>query len=112
MGGPGGRRRQPTRHDIMTPDMIRQLPAGHALIVRGAYSPVVARLGVAWKDRVYKAARRRGTAVAALTAAPALSALNDPPSTRPEWPFLPPRLTHERNPDPASVGASDEYPWS
>ena len=101
-----------TRHDIMTPDMIRQLPAGHALIVRGAYSPVLARLGVAWKDRVYKAARRRGTAVAVLSAAPALSTLNDPPSTRPEWPFLPPRLTHERNPDPASVGASDEYPWS
>lgn len=101
-----------TRHDIMTPDMIRQLPAGHALIVRGAYSPVLARLGVAWNDRVYKTARRRGSAVAVLTAAPAISTLNDPPITRPEWPFLPPSLSHERNPDPASVGGSDEYPWS
>ena len=61
----------------MTPDMIRQLPAGHALIVRGGYSPVVARLGVAWKDRAYKTARRRrGSAIAALTPAPEPSALD------------------------------------
>ena len=42
-----------TRHDVMTPDMIRQLPAGHALIMRGGHAPVIARLGAAWKDRVY-----------------------------------------------------------
>ena len=53
----------------MTPDMIRQLPAGHALIIRGGYAPVIARLGAAWKDPAYKAARRAGTAVAALTPA-------------------------------------------
>ena len=33
-----------TRHPVMTPEMIRQLPAGHALIVRGGYAPVIAKL--------------------------------------------------------------------
>ena len=32
-------------HDVMTPDMIRQLPAGHALVIRGSHTPVIARLG-------------------------------------------------------------------
>ncbi len=40
-------------HDVMTPDMIRQLPAGHALVIRGSMAPVIARLGVAWKDRAW-----------------------------------------------------------
>ena len=53
-------------HDVMTPDMVRQLPAGHGLVIRGAHSPVIARLAVAWKDPVYKAARRAGTAIAPL----------------------------------------------
>src|SRR5712691_6025304 len=56
-----------SRHDVMTPDMIRQLPAGHALILRGGYAPVVARLGAAWKDPIYRQARRTGTAIASLT---------------------------------------------
>jgi len=42
--------RHHTRHEAMTPDMIRQLPAGHALIIRGGYAPVIACLGAAWKD--------------------------------------------------------------
>src|ERR1700739_2405662 len=61
-----------SRHDVMTPDMIRQLPAGHARIIRGGYLPVLAERGGAGKDRAYGAARRHGTAVAAL--APASSA--------------------------------------
>jgi len=96
-----------SRHDVMTPDMVRQLPSGHALIVRGSYSPVVARLGAAWNDRVYKTARRRGTAVAALTPVPASPAQTALPATRPAWPDLP------LHPDTATVGAaSDDYPWS
>src|SRR6202034_696401 len=47
-----------TRHPVMTPDMIRQLPARHALIVRGGMSPVIARLPMAWNDPAYKRARR------------------------------------------------------
>jgi len=105
--------RHHSRHDVMTPDMIRQLPAGHALIVRGGYSPVLARLGVAWQDRTYKTARRRGTAVAALT--PALAArpvLAGPLATRPVWPDQP-LLTADRPPDAATVGAANnDFPWS
>ena len=107
--------RHHSRHDVMTPDMIRQLPAGHALIIRGSYSPVLARLGVAWKDRTYNTARRRGSAIAELTAAPAARpAPADTSGARPAWPrSLPLRPAHDRIPDPASVGtASDDHPWS
>ena len=65
-------------HDVMTADMIRQLPDGHALVLRGSLSPVIARLAVAWKDRTYKAARRAGTATAHLPAAPGLPATGTP----------------------------------
>ena len=44
----------------MTPHMIRQLPAGRALIIRGACSPVIGRIAAAWKDPRYKAYRVRG----------------------------------------------------
>ncbi|MGH3285475.1 MAG: type IV secretory system conjugative DNA transfer family protein [Streptosporangiaceae bacterium] len=49
-----------TRHDVATPDMIRQLPAGFALVVRGGYAPVIARLPRAWKNPAYRRARRLG----------------------------------------------------
>ena len=39
-----------TRHDVATPDMIRQLPAGFALVIRGGCAPVIARLPRAWKQ--------------------------------------------------------------
>jgi type IV secretion system protein VirD4 len=102
-----------SRHDIMTPEMIRQLPAGHALIVRGSYSPVVARLGVAWKDRAYKTAHRHGTAIAALTPATAVPLLDDLPNMRPTWPDQPALRPDDHIPDRAGVGsATDRYPWS
>ena len=50
-----------TRHDIATTDMIRQLPAGFALIIRGGCAPVIARLPRAWKNPAY---RRTGQAPA------------------------------------------------
>jgi type IV secretion system protein VirD4 len=67
------------RHDIMTADMIRQLPGQRALIIRGGMSPVIARLPMAWKDPAYKRARRQGQATAALaiTHAPAHRELAD-----------------------------------
>jgi len=49
-------------HDIATPDMIRQLPAGRALVIRGACAPVIARLPRAWKNPAYLRARRNGLA--------------------------------------------------
>ena len=47
-----------TRHPVMAPDMIRQLPAGFALVIRGGNAPVIARLPRAWRNRAYRRARR------------------------------------------------------
>jgi len=49
-----------TRHDVAAPDMIRQLPAGFALVIRGGCGPVIARLPRAWKNPAYRRARRLG----------------------------------------------------
>ena len=49
-----------TRHDVATPDMIRQLPAGFALVIRGGCAPVIAHLPRAWKNPAYRRARRLG----------------------------------------------------
>ena len=46
-----------SRHDVATPDMIRQLPSGYALVIRGGYAPVIARLPRAWKNPVYRRVR-------------------------------------------------------
>jgi type IV secretion system protein VirD4 len=62
-----------TRHPTMTPDMIRSLPPSRALLIRGSLAPVVAHLPMAWKDRTYKQARRRGEAIAILPAVPAVA---------------------------------------
>ena len=55
-----------TRHPVMTPEMIRQLPAGRALVIRGGQAPVIARLAMCWKDPYYRSARRAGHAIATL----------------------------------------------
>ena len=59
-----------SRHDVITPGMIRQLPAGFGLVIRGGLAPVIARLPRAWNDPAYKRARRAGQAIAELTPAP------------------------------------------
>lgn len=48
----------PSRHDVATPDMIRQLPAGFGLVIRGGCAPVIARLPRAWNNPAYRRARR------------------------------------------------------
>ena len=53
-----------TRHDVATPDMIRQLPAGFALVIRGGCAPVIARLPRAWRNPAYRRARRQHPAPA------------------------------------------------
>jgi hypothetical protein len=42
--------------------MIRQLPAGFALVIRGGCAPVIARLPRAWNNPAYRRARRHGPA--------------------------------------------------
>ncbi len=103
-----------SRHDVMTPNMIRQLPAGYALIIRGHYSPVIALLGVAWKDHAYKRARRRGTSIAALTPAPSTRqgpAGPPAPAPRPAWPELP-LPPGQTSGDTSVRTARDNYPWN
>ena len=57
-----------SRHDVATPDMIRQLPAGFALIIRGGCAPVITRLPRAWRNAAYRRARRLGQAPTELAA--------------------------------------------
>jgi len=46
-----------TRHEVAAPDMIRQLPAGFALVIRGGCAPVIARLPRAWNNPARRRAR-------------------------------------------------------
>ena len=59
-----------TRHDVATPDMIRQLPAGFALVIRGGCAPVIARLPRAWRNPAYRRARHMSEAPRELPPAP------------------------------------------
>jgi type IV secretion system protein VirD4 len=94
-----------SRHDVATPDMIRQLPAGFALVIRGGCSPVIARLPRAWNDPAYRRARRRGRAITALTQARA-PAPELAGRARPAAPVRP----DEMPPDPFPPGTA--FPWS
>jgi type IV secretory pathway TraG/TraD family ATPase VirD4 len=97
------------RYEVATADMIRQLPARFALVIRGGAAPVIARLPAAWNDRTYRRARRRGQAVATL--APAAAAQSEPvrPAQRP-GPAGPVVIEDELPPDPFPPGT--EFPWS
>ena len=53
-----------TWHDIATPDMIRQLPSGYALVIRGGYPPTIARLPRAWNNLLYRRARHMSPSAA------------------------------------------------
>jgi type IV secretion system protein VirD4 len=120
---------QMSRVEVMTPDMIRQLPEGRALVIRGSLAPVVTRLPRAWKTRLYRRARRRGLATAVLTPAPTAAALPQPElvaagaPARPAWPAPPqpqPQPGPQLQPVPGPRAAPDDealppdpdYPWS
>lgn len=59
-----------SRHPVLTEDMIRMLPMGWALLLRGNHRPVIVHLAKGWKDRQYRQAKRAGTAVARLAPLP------------------------------------------
>jgi hypothetical protein len=91
--------------------MIRQLPARFALVIRGGAAPVIARLPAAWNDKVYRRARRRGQAIAALTPAAAARAETARPAQRSEPAAPGPAVIEEElPPDPFPPGT--EFPWS
>ena len=100
------------RHPAMTPDMIRQLPAGHALVIRGGHSPVIARLPMAWKDAAYRTALRNGHTTARLipitsrTNLPA-DALAAEPGHEPATGTTPAGVI----PFPAASAPTGRYPW-
>ena len=52
-----------SRHDICDAAMLRELPDGYALLVRGGRAPVLAKLPRAWTNRAYKRASRDGRAI-------------------------------------------------
>lgn len=91
-----------SRHDVATPDMIRQLPAGFALVIRGGCAPVIARLPRAWKNPAYRRARL-------LSQVPREPVTETADSPRPlQWnPAIP-----ERVPNEWLSGNGTPYPWS
>ena len=103
---------QASRHPVMTPEMIRQLPRTRALVVRGGCSPVITKLRMAWHDPLYRHARRNHQVTAALSLALEPDA-GDLPGSRGTWPptYVPddldtgPRDTRRR-PRPGT-----RYPW-
>ncbi len=99
------------RHPVMTPEMIRQLPARRALIIRGGMSPVAGRLSMAWSDALYKRARRGGRAAAALP--PVLEQAASPddlPQSRDSWPGWG-NGSPGAIPPPAAWDDPARYPW-
>jgi hypothetical protein len=88
--------------------MIRQLPAGYALVIRGGLSPVVIRIPVAWQDLRYLLARLRGGAVAEVHAAPPVDAAI--PAADVVVPTDPWPLDDSFRPAPVSPGAP--HPWN
>src|ERR1700720_1490007 len=74
-----------TRHDVATPDMIRQLPAGFALVIRGGCAPVIARLPRAGNNTGYRRAPRLGQATAQLAAEGDCPEPDLPDYVPPEW---------------------------
>ncbi len=100
-----------SRHQVMTPDMIRQLPPARALVIRGGCSPVIAKLPMAWHDPIYRHARRTCQAIATL--APATAPEPEPRLPGPRPPGLTPGdLGVGFTPFPSSgTPQCDRYPW-
>ena len=92
-----------TRNDVATVDMIRQLPAGFALVIRGGCAPVIAALPRAWRNPAYKAARRRGQVTEIFAPAPA--AIAAPPFE----PLIPDHVPDNLT---ATGGDGASFPWS
>jgi type IV secretory pathway TraG/TraD family ATPase VirD4 len=92
-------------HAVAAPDMIRQLPTGFALVIRGGNAPVIARLPRAWNNPAYRRARRRHRITAAERGYPFPGELE--PDHEPEQDILPEALP------PGWVSGVDEsLPWS
>lgn len=61
------RYKQRVWHDVLTASMIRQLPPQFVVLIRGAYSPVIAKLARGWRHPAYRRLARAGEAAASVT---------------------------------------------
>jgi type IV secretion system protein VirD4 len=93
-----------TRHDVATPDMIRQLPAGFALVIRGGCAPVIAKMPRAWNNPAYRRARR----------APRLAQARPGPALPVTGPGEPEPGIPDHLPDDWTAGddTPSTFPWS
>jgi type IV secretory pathway TraG/TraD family ATPase VirD4 len=93
-----------SRHDVATPDMIRQLPTGFGLVIRGGCAPVIARLPRAWNNPAYRRHRRAPRADGSFPT-PALP-VTAPGEPEPDIP--------DHLPDAWTAGddAPSTFPWS
>jgi type IV secretory pathway TraG/TraD family ATPase VirD4 len=121
-----GKDAEAERHeDVVTPEMIRRLPPGFGLLIRGGNAPVIAKLARGWKDRAYKRARRQGWDVAAMAARAGARAAEvlvlDDPRREPVTTLRgagdrEPTMTGAREmadalPAPTADGERRAYPW-
>ncbi|MGH3398050.1 MAG: type IV secretory system conjugative DNA transfer family protein [Streptosporangiaceae bacterium] len=97
-----------TRHPVMTPEMIRQLPPGYALVIRGGMSPVIAKLPMVWTDPVYRQARRARQAVVHLIVQPEEPDWDIPDSVPDDIMDLGPA---DMALPPPQAGNGTRYPW-
>jgi type IV secretory pathway TraG/TraD family ATPase VirD4 len=111
---------QHSRHDVMAPEMIRQLPAWRALLIRGSFPPVIGKIPRVWKTLPYRVAKYRGGLAAALTPAPPPALLAEvaaQPAIRPNLiPDMEPEPHGTSSPGPEldqdGFGDDTQYPWS
>ena len=94
-----------SRHDVLTEDMIRMLPAGWALLLRGNHRPVIARLAKGWRDREYRRAKRAGTAIARLTPLASHALLRVLPGNQPDIAAMPDGAAA------STAGATEPITW-
>jgi len=111
-----------TRHPVMTPEMIRQLPDGSALVILRQPVPHH-RPPMDWKDPAYKRARRTGHAIAGPPLSPqavplptAVPVLRTAPHLSPDRPVAmwDDQTRPGRGHPPAAAatnGAPQRWPW-
>jgi hypothetical protein len=96
-----------TQHPILTPALVRAIPRGYGLLIRGDLSPVIAHIPVVWRDWRYLWALTRGRSCVTLSPAAVRRAAAEPATVLtdklPELAELHPALPSA--PAPA-------YPWA
>jgi type IV secretion system protein VirD4 len=98
-----------SQFDIIDPAMVRDLPKGRALVIRGGLSPVIVKTPKAWRAPEYRAAKRYHQDIAALIPAQAHRSIDAALMTEP----LPPAggVLEPVGGQPAPPEPTSDYPW-